>query len=199
MEDSTATEWDDMYFTEASPPWEVGHPQPAFVDLAAGNELDGRILDVGCGTGEHALHFARQGLPVTGIDLSERAIDLAQSKADADLDVRFHAGDVFEFFPETPYDIVIDSLLLHTFDSDTRTKYVAHLKRLVAPEGGVYILSFSDRADSDIGPATLSRHDFRELFADGWDVQTIDSVSIESHVESGLGAIPGHLVTVVPS
>jgi hypothetical protein len=38
-----------------TPPWEVGHPQPALVELAEAGAFTGRVLDVGCGTGEHAL------------------------------------------------------------------------------------------------------------------------------------------------
>lgn len=197
--DSTAPEWNDAYLTNESPPWELGRPQPAFVELSNEDVVSGHVLDVGCGTGEHALHFARAGPPVTGIDISEQAIELARRKATDDVDIRFYARDVFEFFPEDPYETVIDSLLLHTFNAQTRSKYAADLKQLVAPDGRVHILSFSERADSDIGPATLSRQDFVKLFADGWKVQTARRVSIESREASGLGAIPGYLVTVVPS
>jgi SAM-dependent methyltransferase len=39
------------------------------------------ILDVGCGTGSHALCFARSGAAVTGVDLDEAEIDIARTKA----------------------------------------------------------------------------------------------------------------------
>lgn len=42
-----------------------------------------RVLDVGCGTGRHAIEFARRGFQVTGIDLSEGMLAVAKSKADA--------------------------------------------------------------------------------------------------------------------
>lgn len=63
----------------------------------------------------------------------------------------------------------------------------------------MHILSFSDRADPEIGPATLSPQDFRELFTDGWTVLTTRRVTIAAHVASDLGDIPGLLVTVTPS
>lgn len=40
-----------------------------------------RILDVGCGTGRHALELARRGLVVHGIDISERFVGIARSRA----------------------------------------------------------------------------------------------------------------------
>ena len=56
------------------PPWDIGRPQPAFVELADHGLLVGRVLDVGCGTGEHALLAAAQGADATGIDAVPKAI-----------------------------------------------------------------------------------------------------------------------------
>ncbi len=41
------------------------------------------ILDIGCGPGRHALEFARRGYRVTGIDISERFIEIATDAARA--------------------------------------------------------------------------------------------------------------------
>lgn len=38
------------------------------------------LLDVGCGTGHHLLHFAEAGLKVTGIDISETMIKQAEER-----------------------------------------------------------------------------------------------------------------------
>ena len=40
-----------------------------------------KILDVGCGTGRHAIELTKRGYPVTGIDLSETQIKRAREKA----------------------------------------------------------------------------------------------------------------------
>src|SRR5262245_51620122 len=37
--------------------WDVPFPQPAFVTLAARGEVEGPVLDLGCGTGEAGLFF----------------------------------------------------------------------------------------------------------------------------------------------
>jgi len=62
------------------PPWDIGRPRRAFADLAAG-EVTGSVLDVGCGTGEHALFFAEEGHEVLGIDTASLAIRKAEEKA----------------------------------------------------------------------------------------------------------------------
>lgn len=40
------------------PPWDIGKPQQAFVEVA--DRVTGAILDAGCGTGENALFFAER-------------------------------------------------------------------------------------------------------------------------------------------
>ncbi|QTN31326.1 methyltransferase domain-containing protein [Akkermansiaceae bacterium] len=49
-----------------------------------------RLLDLGCGTGTHAIRLSREGFDVTGIDISGDMISVAKSK---ESDVRFHCVD----------------------------------------------------------------------------------------------------------
>ena len=82
---------------EGTPPWETGRPQPALLALAEAGAIRGRVLDVGCGTGEHALLAASLGLEATGIDLVAAAIDRAREKAaQRGLEVRFLVGNVLD-------------------------------------------------------------------------------------------------------
>jgi SAM-dependent methyltransferase len=53
-----------------APPWDIGRPQPAFAGLARAGAIRGRVLDAGCGTGEHALMAAGSGQDATGIDIT---------------------------------------------------------------------------------------------------------------------------------
>jgi len=57
---------------EGTAPWDIGKPQPVFVDAA--EQITGSILDAGCGTGENSLFFADRGHKVTGIDFLEHPI-----------------------------------------------------------------------------------------------------------------------------
>jgi len=55
---------------------------------------DTSLLDIGCGTGRHALELASRGYHVTGVDLSEGMIERAQRHAaDRSLQVDFRVGD----------------------------------------------------------------------------------------------------------
>ena len=76
-----AARWDSAYEAGSRPPWDIGRPQPAFVRLADGGLLRGRVLDAGCGSGEHALLAAARGADVVGVDVSPRAIARALTQA----------------------------------------------------------------------------------------------------------------------
>ena len=61
------------------PPWDIGKPQKAFLDVA--DQITGSILDAGCGTGDTSLFLAGRGYKVTGIDFLDEPIQWAQAKA----------------------------------------------------------------------------------------------------------------------
>src|SRR5260370_12760698 len=69
----------DLY--TSPPPWDIGRPQPAFLNLARAGFIRGRVLDAGCGTGEHTLMAAGLGLDATGVDLAASALRAAEQKA----------------------------------------------------------------------------------------------------------------------
>src|SRR5437867_2640352 len=70
--------FENMY--AGQPPWEIGRPQKAFLDVA--DRITGSILDAGCGSGENALYFASRGHKVTGIDFLAEPINRAKRKAE---------------------------------------------------------------------------------------------------------------------
>ena len=128
--------WEDAYKT--IPPWDMGRPQPAFVELARTGELNtGVVLDIGCGTGENALYFAGNGFSVIGVDLSSRAIAAARAKAgERGLKVDFREGNALSLdFKDAVFDNVIDSGLFHTFPDNDRPSYVREIVRVLARRG----------------------------------------------------------------
>ena len=67
-----------------------------------------RILDVGCGTGRHAIELARRGYDVTGLDLSPSQLERAKEKARAaGVKVRFVRKDARDFDFQGRFGLVI--------------------------------------------------------------------------------------------
>ena len=74
--------------------------EQAHVEAAMGQVAGLRVLDVGCGTGRHALRLASAGAVVTGVDFSEGMLEHARRKAgELGLSPTFAQHDIAEPFP----------------------------------------------------------------------------------------------------
>jgi cyclopropane fatty-acyl-phospholipid synthase-like methyltransferase len=167
--------WDDSYTGAEPPPWDIGRPQQAFVRLADADKLSGRVLDSGCGTGEHALLAASRGADVVGIDVAPTAIARARAKAaERGLHARFEVADSLrlENLGRT-FDTVIDSGVFHVFGDEDRAEYVASLAAVLRPGGACYLMCFSDRQPGDWGPRRVRADELRAAFSNGWTVESV--------------------------
>jgi SAM-dependent methyltransferase len=112
-----------------------------------------RVLDLGCGTGGHALELARRGYSVTGVDRSPAMLDLARTKAnDTAAEVCLELGDLRDLHLEQRFDAVIAMFAVVGYqvqDEDLRGA-VASVRRHLEP-GGLMIF------DCWYGPAVLAQ------------------------------------------
>lgn len=65
-------------------------------EVLAWRPVPGRILDIGCNGGLHALEWARLGAEVVGVDVAPVAIDLARRRAGGRPGVHFEVADLLE-------------------------------------------------------------------------------------------------------
>ena len=170
---------------EGTPPWDIGHPQPAFLSLARSGTLTGRVLDVGCGTGEHALMAAELGLDATGVDFSPKAIRLAEQKArERNLDPHFVVADALDLESSgDKFDTVLDCGLFHVFDDRDRARFVRSLSATIEPSGRYFMLCFSDQQPGDWGPRRVSKVEIQSSFTDGWRIESIEKSQIEITID----------------
>jgi cyclopropane fatty-acyl-phospholipid synthase-like methyltransferase len=170
---------EDLY--TSTPPWDIGRPQPAFLALADARVVRGRVLDVGCGTGEHVLMAAGLDLDATGVDLAENALQAAKEKARVrGLTARFlrHDAQKLADLGES-FDTVLDCGLFHIFADDDRASYVRSVRSAVRPGGRYFMLCFSDQQPGDWGPRRVTRSEIEASFADGWRVDSIEPATID--------------------
>jgi cyclopropane fatty-acyl-phospholipid synthase-like methyltransferase len=176
-------DFDDMY--AGTPPWDIGRPQPMFLRLAESDAIRGRVLDAGCGTGEHVLMVAERGSEATGIDAAPSAIAAAQRKAaDRGLAARFLVRDALELAKlGEQFDTVLDSGLFHVFDDERRLRYVEALSAVIR-QGGRYLMGcFSDRQPGDWGPRRVRQDEIRAAFAVGWEVESIEAAQFDTNLD----------------
>lgn len=180
MAHHTPEEFNQSY--SGTPPWDIGHPQTAFQTLADAGELRGKVLDAGCGTGEHALMAAGIGLDATGIDAAPAAIARAEAKSrQRGVAARFLVHDALRLADLSEhFDTVLDSGLFHVFDDGERRAYVESLKAVMVPGGRYFMLCFSDRQRGDRGPRRITEAEIRENFSGGWRVDSLERVVLEA-------------------
>jgi cyclopropane fatty-acyl-phospholipid synthase-like methyltransferase len=179
MRPRRAEDFDALY--AGTPPWDIGRPQPAFLALASSGAIRGRVLDVGCGTGEHVLMAAGLGLDATGLDAAPTAIDAARRKArDRGLTARFLLWDALRLAElGERFDTVLDSGLFHVFADEDRPRFVDGLGAVVRPGGRYLMLCFSDRQPGLCGPRRVSQAEIRASFQDGWRVDSIEAARFD--------------------
>jgi SAM-dependent methyltransferase len=188
------TEFEASY--AGTPPWDIGRPQPPFAALAAAGRLRGRVLDIGCGTGEHALMAAQAGLDATGIDIAPTAIRLAQAKAkERGVSARFMVDDACRLQSlGEQFETVLDCGLFHVLDDADRARFVASLATVVQPGGRYFMLCFRNEEPGDWGPRRITTEEIHAAFSDGWEVDAIEPAELdvtirEAPVRSWLASI----------
>ncbi len=70
----------EKYDSKYGYPDDVSERLVNLADLFASKVEKGKILDAGCGTGRETHYFSRKGFDVIGIDVAEKAIELARKR-----------------------------------------------------------------------------------------------------------------------
>lgn len=178
MSDNAADRWDAVYADENDPPpWVIEEPQPEVTRLIERQLVTGRLLDSGCGTGEHSLLAARHGAQVIGVDISSRAVDTARRKAASrGIDAEFACVDMLEPVPfdDAAFDTVLDSGVFHSFAGTDRQAYVDNLTRVTKPGGRLHLICFSELQPGEWGPRRVTQAEIRAAFAGVWSIETIE-------------------------
>jgi malonyl-CoA O-methyltransferase len=123
--------WAAVYEHDGNPL--LGLEEP-IVRLAVGDVHGLEVLDLGCGTGRHALWLAARGATVTGVDFSREMLAEACRKPGAQA-VQFIVHDVRDRLPfaDDRFDLVVSGLVLEHVDN--LDSFFSEARRVLKPAG----------------------------------------------------------------
>jgi len=154
-----------------------GADLPLWEELA--ERCGGPVLELGCGTGRVALHLARRGHPVIGLDCDPDLLAVLAERG-ADLPVEGLEADAREFAVEMPVSLVLapTHLLQLLADSAERAESLRCIAAAMSP-GGIFAAAIIEgMPEPDGAPPPLP--DVREV--DGW---VYSSLATEAAVGPG--------------
>jgi SAM-dependent methyltransferase len=118
--------------------WQAPFAEQKFAPIIAHNDLSRvrRVLDVACGPGTNAGHFAHT--EYLGIDYNERYIQDARRRYDRNFVVA--DARTYTAAPGQRFDFVLVNSFLHHLNNDDVREILLHLRSLLAEEGRIHIL-----------------------------------------------------------
>jgi SAM-dependent methyltransferase len=150
---------------------------PLWEELA--ERCDGPILELGCGTGRVALHLARRGHEVFGLDQERELLEVLEERADG-MQLRTLRADARDFELAHPVGLVLaPTHLLQLFpDRAERSECLRSVARALRPGGLLAATIIEEMPEADGAPPPLP--DVREV--DGW---MYSSLAVEAAVGPG--------------
>jgi ubiquinone/menaquinone biosynthesis C-methylase UbiE len=115
------------------------------------------VLDLGCGTGNHALILAERGFRVTGIDSSAGMLRVARAKARSPGNPAFVRADMRRFDLGRTFDAIVcmDGAYTHLITERDLLAHLRTVRRHLSP-GGVYLFEFAQALNAETeGPGWI--------------------------------------------
>lgn len=117
--------------------------------------LSGKLLELGCGAGNLSIVLSNRGFDVSGVDFSESAIDWAKDNSKAvSRAIDFRLADVTNLscFASASFDVLYDGNCLHCIIGEKRAVALSEWKRVLKPEGVLFISSLCASAEDSAFP-----------------------------------------------
>lgn len=181
---SEQKKWQDRYESGCTP-WDTGRPDSNLTNMVIERPVRAcNALDIGCGTGTNARWLAQLGFTVTGVDISEIAIQKAMESA-SDLEVRCEfvtANFLNEEIRGAPFDFAFDRGCFHSFDSEEeRSQFAENAARHLGKEGlWLSLAGSTDDPPRDTGPPRRSASDIVTAAEPWFEILSLTATFFES-------------------
>lgn len=142
------------------------------------------ILDLGTGPGTTAIELARLGYRVTASDISPTILDVARQRAGALADlIDWRVDDIIRTSLSGPFELIHDRGLFHVLKEKLRPRYVEQIRRLLKPNGILFLKTFSKQEPGDWGPFRFDIDELKDYFSKYFDLLEWQDTEIPSTKE----------------
>jgi len=135
----------DMFYERKDYPKEA-----SFIDEILKKHGCREIIDVGCGTGRHAILLAKKGYSILGVDISKEMLKIARGNADREnVQIDFRTADMRRLNFRAKFDAVLclyDAILYNTTNEEIFSAIKSFNRTL--KKGGILILDFRSFLDA---------------------------------------------------
>lgn len=157
-------------------PWRSHQPASQLRDFLATEDVKGRALELGCGTGENLVALARHGFDfVCGVDIVKEAVEISTAAMQMQPSTNWQVicADILELPTEDialldggswQYDFIFDCQCFHCLyqmDPEAAAQAIAHL---LAPGGELLMLTGNSEEPASRGPVQLSKDEVLHAF-----------------------------------
>jgi SAM-dependent methyltransferase len=169
--------WNNLFDSRrAAIEWDKGEPALKLeTAVQQGVIKPGRVVELGCGSGNDAVFLAKHGFEVTGIDISPTALSYAAMRAEeAGVHVNWVLADVLALPELGTFDFIFDRGCYHWVRYANAEAFVESLRQLSRPGTRCLILSLKGDGPGGVRE-TQMRADFSKLF----EVERLEAGGIE--------------------
>jgi len=137
----TSPVWDQVFKYEGRYFKMVHEDIPQLSEIFKERNVE-RILDLGCGSGRHVIHFAKQGFEVFGLDHAPTGLAMARDwLANEELSADLNLGEMTQPLPyeDEFFDAIISIQVIHHARFAAIQKIVSELERVLKPNGFLFV------------------------------------------------------------
>ncbi len=175
-------DWEARYQSHDTP-WDKGCAAPPLIEWLETNDLCGKVLVPGCGSGHDVRAIANSGVEtVIGLDLAPSAIDSAGNQPRVGSE-RYRLANFLSLPPELvgAFDWVFEHTCFCAIDPTLRATYVRAVAAALVPGGHLLAIFYLDVGERDGGPPFgTTREELDDLFGATFETLT-ESVPTRSY------------------
>jgi len=138
--------------------------------LKEAEKAKGKVLELGCGTGRIGIKLVKAGIDVTGLDISEKMLELLQRNATKErLKIKTHLGDMRDFKINEKFKLAIFPYrsFLHLLTRGDREKTLANIHSHLEKNGKVIIHIYNPSEEELKCTGELHKIDSNTVVKDG--------------------------------